>query len=142
MDIKKGVAAGFLAGIAMVLTGIVVWGMTQSYLMPLYETSAQIWKPMQPLSTWLAQTWILTLAEGILYGLVYSVLYNGIPGKDIMKGINFAVILWLIGTVPGMAITYHSMAVPTMIIVSWTFGGIINLFVMGAVLAFVYERIK
>jgi hypothetical protein len=93
------------------------------------------------LSIWLAQTWILTLAEGILYGLVYSVLYNGIPGKDIMKGINFAVILWLIGTVPGMAITYHSMAVPMMIIVSCTFGGIINLLVMGAVLAFVYERI-
>lgn len=76
------------------------------------------------------------------YGLVYSVLYSGIPGKNICKGLNFAVILWLVGTVPGMAITYVSMAVPNPIIASWVFRGLINLLVMGAVLAFVYERVK
>jgi hypothetical protein len=70
------------------------------------------------------------------------VLYSGIPGKNISKGLNFAVILWLVGTVPGMAITYLSMAVPNLIIASWVFGGLINLLVMGAVLAFVYERVK
>jgi hypothetical protein len=34
------------------------------------------------------------------------------------------------------------MAVPNLIIASWVFGGLINLLVMGAVLAFVYERVK
>lgn len=52
MNAKKGVIAGFSAGIAMVLSGIVVWGTTQGYLMPVYETSAALWKPMEPLSTW------------------------------------------------------------------------------------------
>jgi len=33
------------------------------------------------------------------------------------------------------------MAVPTPIIASWLFGGFINLLVMGAVLAIVYERV-
>jgi hypothetical protein len=141
MNVTKGVAAGFSAGIAMVLSGIVVWGVTQGYLMPFYEASAAVWKPMEPLNLWLAQMWALTIAEGILYGLVYSVLYSGIPGKNVNKGLTFAVILWLVGTVPGMAITYLSMAVPTPIIASWLFGGLINLFVMGAVLAIVYERV-
>ncbi len=67
---------------------------------------------------------------------------RGIPGKNIGKGVNFAVILWLVGTVPGMAITYLSMAAPNPIIASWVFGGLINLLVMGAVLGFVYERVK
>lgn len=142
MNITKGVVAGFLAGIAMVLSGIVVWGATQGYLMPQYEASAELWKPMEPLNVWLAQVWILTIAEGMLYGLVYSVLYSGIPGKGIKKGLIFAVLLWLVGTLPGMAITYLSMAVPTPIIASWTFGGLINLLVMGAVLVIVYERVK
>jgi hypothetical protein len=142
MNAKKGVVAGFSAGIAMVLSGILVWGMTQGYLMPEYEASAALWKPMEPLSTWLAQVWTMTVLEGILYGLVYSVFYNGIPGKNINKGLNFAVILWLVGTVPGMAMTYLSMAVPNPIIISWVFGGLINLLVMGAVLAIVYERVK
>jgi len=84
----------------------------------------------------------LTIVEGILYGLVYSVIYSGIPGKNISKGLNFAVLLWLVGTVPGMAITYLSIAVPNPIIALWVFGGLINLLVMGAVLAFMYERVK
>ncbi len=140
MNVKKGVMAGFFAGIAMVLSGIVVWGITQGYLMPFYDTSAAVWKPMEPLNIWLAQMWALTIGEGILYGLVYSVLYGGILGKNVNKGLKFAMILWLVGTVPGMAITYLSMAVPTPIVASWLFGGLINLLVMGAVLAIVYER--
>ncbi len=134
--------AGFLAGIAMVLADMVVWGTTQGYLMPLYQASAAVWKPMEPLSTWLAQMWALTLADGILFGIVYSVLYDGIPCRNINKGLIYAVILWLVGVVPGMGMTYLSMNVPTPIIVSWLFGGLIDLLVMGAVLAIVYERVK
>lgn len=143
MDIKKGVVAGLLAGIAMVVADMAVWGVTQGYLMPLYQASAALWKPMEPLSAWLA--WYLShlVADGILFGLVYSVLYDGIPGKNnLNRGLNYGVILWLVGIVPGMAITYLMMAVPTPIIASWLFGGLIDMLVMGAVLAIVYERIK
>jgi hypothetical protein len=55
------------------------------------------------------EMWIMTIVEGILYGLVYSVLYSGIPGKNISKGLNIALILWVVGTIPGMAMTYLSM---------------------------------
>ncbi len=142
MDIKKGVVAGFLAGIAMVIADMAVWGATQGYLLPLYQASAAVWKPMEPLSIWLAQMWAVTIADGILFGIVYSVLYNGIPGKNINKGLNYGVILWLVGNVPGMAVTYLMMAVPTPIVASWLFGGLIDVLVMGAVLAVVYERMN
>ncbi|MDP2766150.1 MAG: hypothetical protein Q8O41_01675 [Candidatus Methanoperedens sp.] len=85
MNVKKGVVAGFLAGIAMVIADMVVWGTTQGYLMPLYQASAAVWKPMEPLSVWLAQMWAMTIADGILFGIVYSVLYNGIPGRTSIK---------------------------------------------------------
>ena len=143
MNVRKGVLAGFLAGIAMMIADMAVWGATQGYLMPLYQASAAVWKNMEPLSSWLAWYLSLLVAEGILFGIVYSVLYNGIPGKNnLNKGLNYGVILWFVGLVPGMAITYLMMAVPTPIIVSWLFGGLIDLLVMGAVLAFVYEKVK
>jgi hypothetical protein len=142
MNLKKGVVAGFLGGIAMAVMDIVVWSIGQGYLMPFYTASAPVWKPMEPLSAWLAQMWAVTIAEGMLFGLVYSVLYDGIPGKNINRGVNYGVIIWLVGTVPGMAMTYLSMAVPTPIVASWLFGGLIDLLAMGAVLAYVYERMK
>jgi len=142
MNVKKGVVAGLLAGIAMVLMDSIVWSVTQGYLAPLYAASAPVWKPMEPMSVWLAQMWTLTISEGVLFGLVYSVLYNGIPGKNINRGLIYGVIIWLVGIVPGMGFTYISMAVPTPIIASWLFGGLIDLLVMGAVLAFVYEKVK
>lgn len=138
MNVKKGVIAGFAAGVVMVISNIVIWSATQGYITPLYESSAPLWKPME--IAWFEQMWALTIAEGVLYGLVYSVLYDGIPGKNVNKGLIFAVIIWLVGTVPGMAITYITIAIPTPIIFSWLFGGLINLLVMGAALAFVYEK--
>lgn len=142
MNIKKGVVAGFLGGIAMVIADVVVYGATQGYLLPLYQASVAVWKPMEPLSAWLAWYLSLLVAEGILFGLVYSVLYNGIPGTNINKGINYGMILWLVGIVPGMAVTYLMMTVPTPIVASWLFGGLLDVLVMGAVLAYVYERMK
>ncbi len=142
MNLKKGVVAGFLAGIAMVIADMLVWGATQGYLMPLYTASAAVWKPMEPLGTWLAWYLSLLVAEGILFGLVYSALYDGLPGKNINRGLNYGVIIWLVGTVPGMAATYLMMAVPTPIVASWLFGGLLDVLVMGAVLAVVYERMK
>ncbi|MDD5473379.1 MAG: hypothetical protein PHU34_04425 [Candidatus Methanoperedens sp.] len=98
---------------------------------------------MEPLGVWLAQMWAVTIADGILFGIVYSVLYNGIPGKNnLNRGLNYGVILWLVGIVPGMAVTYLMMNVPTPIVTSWLFGGLIDVLVMGAVLAVIYERMK
>ncbi len=135
MNVKKGVVAGFFAGIAMRLSGIVIfgaileepWNSIEHFNLVLFNIwGAQI------------QIWVLTIAGGILYGLVYSVLYSGIPGKNVKKGLIFAVILWIIVTVPNIA---DISKLPPMN-ASWLFGGLMNLLVMGAVLAFAYEKIK
>lgn len=70
----------------------------------------------------MAQTWLLTLIEGVIYGLVFSVIYKGIPGSGALKGLSYGFLLWVVGTLPGMAITYLTMRVPDPIIASWTFG--------------------
>ncbi len=138
MNIKKSLTAGFAAGIMMVVSGIVIWAATQNYLAPLYEQSASMWKPMG--IAWLESIWALAIAEGILFGLIYSYLYDGIPGKTVKKGLSFGLIVWLVGTVPEMAYTYLSIVVPSPIIAYWLLGDLINLLVMGASLAFVYEK--
>ncbi|HIH44688.1 MAG TPA: hypothetical protein HA257_06360 [Candidatus Methanoperedenaceae archaeon] len=141
MDIRKGLIAGLLAGITMVLVDSAVWAATQGYLMPLYETSAALWKPMDS-GTWMTQMVALDIADGLIFGLVYSVIYTGIPQSGVRKGICYGFIVWLVGLVPGMAVSYLMMAIPGMIIVSWLLGGLVDLLAMGAVLAVAYEKIK
>lgn len=141
MDIRKGIIAGLLAGIAMVLVDSIIWTATQGYLMPLYESSAALWKPMDS-GSWMVQMVALDIADGLIFGLVYSVIYAGIPQSGMRKGICYGFLVWLVGLVPGMAVSYLMMTVPGMIIVSWLLGGLVDLLAMGAVLAVAYEKIK
>jgi hypothetical protein len=135
MNVKKGVVAGFFAGIAMRLSGIVIFG---AILGEPWESIEHFKLVLLNILDTQIQMWVLTIIEGVLYGIVYSVLYSGIPGRNVNKGLIFAVILWIIVAVPNMA--YINM--PTLMNASWLFGGLINLLVMGAVLAFVYEKVK
>jgi hypothetical protein len=80
--------------------------------------------------------------EGILYATVFGILFNSLPGKGWRKGLNYGLILWVIGTVPGMLLTYFTMAVPDSIVASWTFGGLISLAIAGSVIAVVQNKIK
>ncbi|MCS4541620.1 MAG: hypothetical protein HY929_04770 [Euryarchaeota archaeon] len=133
---KKGIIAGIAAGVVFLVVGMV----SGFIFSPEYAATPQLWKPMT--GAWWYQIIALNFLEGILYGLIFSVLYNGIPGKGWKRGLNFGLILWLVATVPGMSMTYLTMAVPNTIVLSWTIGGLISLVIAGPVITVVYEKIK
>lgn len=139
---KKSIIAGVVAGIVYIAVGMLVWYLPSSYLMPLYEASARLWKPMEPMIIWQAQMWGLQLIEVIIFAAVFSLLYNGIPGKGVRKGLNYGFILWIVGTLPGMMLTYMTMAVPNAIVAHWLFGGLMELLIVGSVISLVYEKVK
>jgi len=136
MNWKKGIIAGLVAGIVILIVGM----LSGSLLAVDYTKTPELWKPMT--GNWWYNIIALDFLEGILYGIVFTLLYNGIPGKGWRKGLNYGLILWVIATVPGMLMTYLTMTVPDTIVASWTFGGLITLVIVGPVIAVVHDRLK
>jgi hypothetical protein len=136
MNWKKGIISGIAAGVV-----ILIVGMASGFLFSAdYSSTPQLWKPMT--GDWWYYMIALDLLEGILYGIVFTMLYNGIPGKGWRKGLNYGIILWVVATIPGMLMTYLTMTVPDTIVVAWTFGGLIALILAGPAIAVVHDKIK
>ena len=136
MNFKKGIIAGLIAGIV-----ILIVGMTSGYLFGTdYEKTPELWKHMT--GNWYYTMIAVDFIEGILYGLVFTVVYTGIPGNGWKKGLNYGLILWIVATIPGMLMTYITMTVPDMIVASWLFGGLISLVIAGPAIAIVHDKLK
>jgi hypothetical protein len=136
MNWKKVIISGLVAGVVILVVGM----LTGSLFSVDYSKTPELWKEMT--GNWYYQMWAVDFVEGIIYAMVFTVLYNSIPGKGWKKGLNYGIILWLVGTVPGMMLTYLTMAVPDMIVASWTFGGLISLVIAGSAMALVHDKIK
>jgi len=136
MKWKKVIAAGIAAGIVILLVG----NLTGFLFYSDYSATPQLWKSMT--GNWYYNMVILDIFEGMLYAMVFSLFYSSIPGRGWRKGVNFGFVLWLIATVPGMLMTYFTMAVPDSIVMSWLFGGLVSLLIAGPVIAVVHDRIK
>jgi hypothetical protein len=136
MNWKKGIIAGLVAGVV-----ILIIGNLSGFLFAVdYTKTPELWKPMT--GNWLYNMIAIDFVEGIIYGIVFTLIYSGIPGNGWKKGLNYGLIVWLVATVPGMLMTYFTMAVPDMIVVSWTVGGLISLVIAGPVIAIIHDKIK
>ncbi|RLG70914.1 MAG: hypothetical protein DRO11_05430 [Methanobacteriota archaeon] len=135
--IKQGFVSGFVAGIVMIIIGAVSGAFTG----PLYAETPQLWKPMEPLTNWLVGMWIITIIIGIIFGLVYGRIQHGIPGQGAKKGLYYGLILWLVGMVPGMMITLHTMAVPNILVAAWTIQNLVAYPLAGITISKIYEKL-
>jgi hypothetical protein len=74
----------------------------------------------------------------VILGLAYAVLYDGIPGRGVRKGLAFGLIVWLIGVLPGT----FTMNVLTVIngwaILYFTTQALVETLAYGAIIAVIY----
>jgi hypothetical protein len=136
MNWKGGIVSGIAAGTVILLVGM----LSGSMLSAEYVKTVQLWKPMT--GSWWYFMIVIDIIEGILYAMVFSMVSGGIPGEGWKKGLNYGIILWLVSTVPGMLMTYSTMAVPDVLVASWLFGGLLSLIVSGILIAAIQNKIK
>jgi len=135
MNYKKVLISGLAAGFVILAVEFFL-----GYALSAdYTTTPQIWKPMTEM--WYYQIFALYFIEGIIYAAAFSVLQNSIPGKGWKKGQNFGLLVWIVATVPGMLMTYFTMAVPDAIVLSWLLGGLISIVFAGIVISLVQNRL-
>ncbi len=124
---KKLIVPGLLSGVAMLVAGMILnrlYPLIVPALTKEYENPA-MFRP------WSDPLMMLFFLYPFILGFVLAFLWNKkIADKNPLK---FALVYWLIASVPGMFVTYTSFAVSLAMVVSWTLNGFIQAFIAGLV---------
>jgi len=136
MNTKKAVIAGVLAAVVSFIFSWLTcgWLFNWVYALPPIE----VWKPIT--STNMAFSALTTLFFGIVLALVYALLYKGLPIKGLKKGLLYGFIVWLVGTLPGMASTYSFTVIAPGVVIYWTLIGLVHYLLLGLVIAAIYKK--
>lgn len=137
MNYKNIVIAGIVAAIISFVINAVTCGWLFSWVYALEPTS--IWKPMTEFP-WIASI-IGTVIIGIILAAVYAYIHKGLPAESgLKKGVQYGLILWLVGMIPGMYATWFTMTVNNTVIIYWAAQGLIKYLLMGAAIGFLYKE--
>ena len=136
MEWKKGVISGIIAGIVMLLIGLVFMmipftpGLTQWYSVTFPEMSS-------PMAMSIMMAGIVVI--GIFMGLVYSVINSAIPGEGARKGVNYGFMVWLLAGLmwPIMMMGFA----PAYMWITELINGLITYSIAGAVIAIIYKKL-
>jgi formate-dependent nitrite reductase membrane component NrfD len=137
MKIGKFLLAGIFAGIAIFVVGNLAYQMNQAA----YSDPAMmhLWKPMA-MPGWLVVLLVVNIFTGLLYAASYAMVGKALGGGVLNKGLFFGLIAWGVGNLPGMLMTYITMAVSDKLIKVWTIEGLISSLVAGVVIAAIYRE--
>ena len=136
MEWKKGAISGIIAGIVMLLIGLVFMmipftpGLTQWYSVTFPEMSS-------PMAMSIMMAGIVL--SGIFMGLVYSVINSAIPGEGARKGVNYGFMVWLLAGLmwPIMMMGFA----PAYMWITELINGLITYSIAGAVIAIIYKKL-
>jgi hypothetical protein len=128
-------------------TGIVVWIVTSLFAWLtcgwlfkwIYELPpTALWKPAADMmgGANMAGMSIISLIGAVMFVLVYAVVYKGIPGKGIKKGMTYGFLVWLVGPFAGMTGMVFYMNISPAVVVYW----LVQLFILNQINGIVVAR--
>lgn len=138
MRLKRGLRAGFFAGVVRVILNLLKYMMFKKYY--ILPSTYLIRIDREP-TQWLIQTGIIDLIVGILFGLLYGLLVNALPGTILKKGIGYGFIIWIISELPGLLIASMTGMLEILLIALWGIAGLISSLVMGIGIVFIYDGV-
>ncbi len=140
LNIKKII----LAGLAINFISFIVGGGSYfifGWVFKLEPTSIWKWTPAMGLN--IPVSWpvlfLLNIVLAIAFAWVFAILYKGIPGQGIRKGLAFGSFAWLIGILPSTVTLYLMTNIAPLALVYFTIQGLFEWLVYGAVIAAIYN---
>jgi hypothetical protein len=128
----SGLAYGI---IAQVVGGLIYGGIFMKWT----QEASFMWRPMDSL-LWKIGMPLSSLLEGILVAIGYTILYKGIPGQGIKKGLTFGFILWLIYSLGGELSWYCMSPLPVMLVFAGWLYGLLVYGIGGIVISLIYGK--
>lgn len=129
---------GILAGLLILILGILVNWLI-SLVVPTLSLEFQNTAVFRPWADPLMMAYYLyPFILGVVLAYLWDLLGNKVKETGATKAFNFAKIYFIIATIPGMYISYTSMQISFVMILSWTVTGFLQAFVAGLV----FTRVK
>ena len=140
INIKKVLIAAVAVTIVGFIFGMVTCGWLFSWVYTLEPTN--VWKVTtdEDFAAAFPLMLIGSFVLNIILAGVYALVYKGIPGEGVMRGLWYGVIVWLVGVLPGMFSTYTFMTVAATVVVYWLVQGLIAHLIYGAIIAAIYKE--
>jgi hypothetical protein len=141
MNAKKIMISGVLIWIVSSIFGFLTCGWLFNWV---YQLPPNIWRDpatmMSPCN--LIGSNVIGIVRGILFALVFAILYKGIPGKGVNKGMLYGVLVWAVGALPGIATMPFYMTIATTVVVYWIIQSLVLSVISGAIVGALYKEKK
>ena len=136
MKVLRGILAGISFGIIGEIFGWLIYGIL---FVQWVNESSSVWRPMDDpmMRIWMP---VVDILGGFAVAFAYAILFKGIPGSGIKKGIFFGLILWLVTRFVGELFFYVMSPIPFMIVIAGWIHGLFVAVLGGAALAAIYGK--
>ncbi len=136
MKIGKLALAGAVVGILTSVWGWLTCGWLFNWVYTLEPTN--IWKSAEEMPFVLMNTTNLVFA--FLLALVYALIYKGLPGKGIVKGLWFGLFVWLVGALPGNFALGMFTVMAQEVVIYWIIVSLLTGLWQGLLIAAIYGK--
>lgn len=136
MKILRGILSGIAFGIIGEIFGFIIYGVL---FMKWISESHQVWRPMESMHMRIGMP-LADIFGGLMVALAFAILYKGIPGTGIKKGLIFGLILWLITRLAGELFFYVMSPIPFMLVIAGWIHGLIVGATGGMAVAVIYGK--
>src|SRR3972149_11470501 len=121
MKILRGILSGIAFGIIGEIFGFIIYGVL---FMKWISESHQVWRPMESMHMRIGMP-LADIFGGLMVALAFAILYKGIPGTGIKKGLIFGLILWLITRLAGELFFFFLSPIPFLLVIAGWIHGLI-----------------
>jgi hypothetical protein len=137
----------------IVIAGVVIWivssiffYLTSGWLFNwVYKLPPNIWRdwstmPASALN--LIGPHVIGIIRALLFVLVFAIIYKGIPGKGVTKGMIYGLLVWIVGALSGLAAMPFYMTIATGVVIYWIIGALFLSVINGAIVGAIYKEQK
>ncbi len=137
MNTKKIIISSVVIWIVSVAFGFLTCGWLFNWV---YQLPPNIWKSPEAMAVNLIWMNLIGLLTAIIFASVFALLYKGIPGQGIKKGINYGFIIWLVSALSGMITMPFYMTIATTVVVYWIILALALNIINGAIIGAIYKE--
>lgn len=139
MKIAKIILAALVIWIVQMVTVMLTCGWLFKWV---YEIPPIIWKDPVAMTSGLNMLGsnLVAIFGSIIFVLVYSLFYKGIPGKGVKKGVTYGFAVWLIGPLIGSIAMPFYMTISTAVIIYWVMQMFVLFLIKGAIVGAIYKE--
>ncbi len=142
MNVKRIVIAGVVIWIVDSIFFILTCGWLFKWVYKLPPNIWRDWATIQASAGNLIGAHVIGIIRALLFVLVFAIIYKGIPGKGITKGMIYGVLVWIVGALSGMPSMPFYMTIATGVVIYWIIQQLVLGVINGAIVGAIYKEQK